>query len=238
MTEQMHASLRELQRVDTEIDQANSQMGEFDPLLETLEQSANDLESDAEKARGRLKELRLNERRLELSADKKRVRLKMLQDRLTGVRNLREEAAVRAELDLVRRSVEGDEQEALAHLDQIRRLEAELEDLEKRVAASREEVEPRRQELLRERAQTEDLLASLQSQRDSCASVIGDSERRIYEGLRSGGRGTVVSSLTADGACGSCFSMVPLQMQSEVRAGAILLRCEACGVIVAPPDEA
>ena len=41
--------------------------------------------------------------------------------------------------------------------------------------------------------------------------------------------------MTADGACGRCFSMVPLQIQAEVRAGGRLRRCEACGIIFAPP---
>ena len=45
-----------------------------------------------------------------------------------------------------------------------------------------------------------------------------------------------VAELTVDGACGHCFSMVPLQEQNEIRHGEQLIRCEACGVILAAPE--
>ena len=229
-----YASLQELQEIDAEIDRAISRKEEFEPLLEALDAKALKLESRIERARKRLRELRVAERRLELSADEKRGRLRMLRDRLLKVHNLRQEAAVRAEMDLLSRSVDGDELEALTYLDQIRKLEVEAEQLERDLADEREKGGPRRREIAQEREEVKELLASLQARRKACASGLGRQERDVYEGLRSSRRGAIVVPLAQDGACGRCYSMVPLQIQAEVRGGRTLRRCEACGIIFAP----
>ena len=229
-----YASLQELQKIDAEIDQATSRVEGFAPLLEELESRARELEARIERTRTRLRELRVAERRLERTAEEKRNRLRMLRDRLLQVHNLRQEAAVRAEMDLLNRSVDGDEQEALTYLDQIRKLEEEAEQLEQELADEQEKAGPRRREIEHEREDAECALASLQIRRETCAAGLDHHEREVYEGLRSTRRGAIVVSITPDGACGQCFSMVPLQTQAEVNAGGSLRRCEACGIIFAP----
>jgi len=235
MTENTRISLRELQQLDSDIREVTSRIGAFEPLLEEVEGPMMLLETEAESSRKRLREIQMEERRLELAADEKRARSKKLQERMSSVRNLREEAAVQAEWDLVRRTLEGDEQEALGLLDQIRKLEERLEQVEAELAEARAEVEPRRNELMSERAAAESELASLNSRRDDFANQIDAKERRLYESIKAGGRSVVVAELTADGACGHCFGVIPLQEQSNVRSGAAVIRCEACGVILAAP---
>ena len=61
-------------------------------------------------------------------------------------------------------------------------------------------------------------------------------ELRIYEAIRGGGRRRAIAELTADGACANCFSVVPLQLQNVIRHGDRLIRCEACGVILAAAE--
>jgi predicted nucleic acid-binding Zn-ribbon protein len=96
-------------------------------------------------------------------------------------------------------------------------------------------VEPRRQELLGQRESAREALQNAEVRRKGFAGSVDDSELRIYESIRVGGRRQAVATLTPDGACGHCFSMIPLQIQNEVRHGASLIRCEACGVILAAP---
>lgn len=232
-----YASLQDLQRIDAEIDRATSLIEGFAPLLEELEARCRALEARMERTRTRLRELLVAERRLERTAEEKRNRLKMLRDRLLKVHNLRQEAAVRAEMDLLNRSVDGDEQEALTYLDQIRKREEEAEQLEQQLSEEQERAGPRRRELEQEREDAESSLASLQIRREACAARLGRYERGVYEGLRSSRKGAIVIPITADGACGQCFSMVPLQLQAEVRAGGTLRRCEECGIIFAPRED-
>jgi predicted nucleic acid-binding Zn-ribbon protein len=176
--------------------------------------------------------MRLEERRLEHSADDRRARSKKLQERLRSVRNLREEAAVRAEMDLLRMALEGDEQEALTLLDQIRKMEDRLEEEEVALEKARAAVEPTRLQLLQEQKAALEEFALLKEKRQSYAAQVPSPDLQSYERIRGGGRSVAVAPLTPDGACGHCFGMVPLQIQNEVRKGAVSLSCEACGVLL------
>jgi predicted nucleic acid-binding Zn-ribbon protein len=153
------------------------------------------------------------------------------------VRNLREEAAVLAEQDLLRRALDADEQEALSLLDQIRRVEKQLEESEAALAEAQAELEPTRKELLEGREQARSALDDLMARRKAYASSVEAGPLRVYESIKAGGRGVVVAKLTGDGACGNCFSVIPLQVQNEIRSGAELIRCEGCGVILGDADE-
>jgi len=235
--QETHNALKELQRIDEEIDRLEQKVSEFAPLLEEVDEPVNELQGEVDTTRGRLQELKLEERRLETTAEEKRNRMNKLEDRLKNVRNIREEAAVQAELDLVRRAAEADEKEALSLLDQIRKLELRLDEQEEALESARAEVEPRRRELEEERDRAEQELEELVERRERFADEINPRERRLYEQIRSGGRDVAVTHLTRDGACGNCFGMIPPQLQNELRHGEAVIRCEACGVILAPPEE-
>lgn len=236
MTQQHRTGLKELQRLDNRIHDARQRIHDFDPMFEEVEEPALILESELETSRNRLKEMKLEERRLELSSEEKRERVKKLEERLGGVRNLREEAAVSAELEMVKRGLQNDEQEALTLIDQVRKGEERVSELEAAFAEASELVEPKRKELLAEREEAKKDLDLLEKKRESFAAQIADEELRIYEAIRGKGQRAAVAELTEDGACGNCFGIVPLQHQNEIRHGDSLIRCEGCGVILAAPD--
>jgi predicted nucleic acid-binding Zn-ribbon protein len=230
-------TLRELQEIDRKIAEAEDRIRAFDPKLAEVDEPALQLEQEVGTTRGRLREMKVEERRIELSADEKRARVKRLQERVSQIRNVREEAALSVEMDLLRRSLDGEEQEALTLIEQIRRLETKLSEQEKALEQARAELLPRQQELLSAKAEAEKELAQLKEQRLTRAGDLQPKQLRIYEGIRGTGRRQAVSELTVDGACGNCFSVIPLQLQNEVRRGGAMVRCEACGVILTIPHQ-
>jgi predicted nucleic acid-binding Zn-ribbon protein len=234
--QQTRLALKELQELDIRIEDARRQIEAFDARFEEVEEPALRLESEVNTTRGRVQEMKLEERRLELSTEEKRARVKRLEERLGSVRNLREEAAVSTELDMVRRALQSDEQEAYTLLDQIRKLDQRLEELEAAHAEARELLAPRVEGLVAERDKAKDALVRLETERERFAEGMDPQELRLYDGIRGGGRRLAVSALTQDGACGNCFGVVPLQLQNEIRHGTALIRCEACGVILAAPS--
>jgi len=225
-------SLRELQRIDQEVRKLKVEIEAFDPALAEVEEPALRLEGELGRHRTRLDQMKTDSRRLERGAEDKRDRMTRLEQRLTQVSNLREEAAVRTELDLVRGAVDAEEQEAMALFDQIRRLELTLEELESKAQEARQEVEPNQANLLAEREALRSQVADFQGRRVGLLEALGEAERKIYERFHQSGRQIVVAVLTEDGACGGCHSMVPLQRQNEVRRGVQMIRCEFCGVIL------
>ena len=234
MTPQTRTSLKELQQLDQDIAQVRSAVQELELLLEEVDAPVLRSEQDVKGLQKRLQEVKLVEQRVELSIEERQVRSKKLEGRMEEVRNVREEAAVHAELEMVRRALENDEQEALSLLDQIRRIEERLDEQDAAYQEALTEVEPRRVELTQERLGTEERLEELKEKRKTFAEGIDPSERRVYESIMAGSTGVAVSELMQDGACGNCFSVVPLQVQNEIRHGTRMIRCEGCGVILTP----
>ena len=236
MTQQRRTALKELQKLDLQIQKARTRIHDFDPLLEEVEQPALVLESELGSSRNRLKEMKLESRRLELAAEERLERRKRLDERLKGVRNLREEAAVSAELEMVKRALQNDEQEAFTLIDQIRKVEERLAEVETAFDGASALVEPKRNELLQQREDAKSELESLERDRDGFVARMPEHELRTYEAIRAGGRRVAVAELTDDGACSNCFGVIPLQLQNEIRHGEALIRCEGCGVILAAPE--
>lgn len=238
MTEQRRTALKDLQKLDLRILETRQRIRDFDPRFEEVEEPALVLESELGTLRKRSQEMKLEERRLELSVTEKRERLKKLEERLGSVRNLREEAAVSAELEMVKRALQADEQESYTLIDQIRRSDQRIEEIDGALQTARAEVEPRKQALLDERSAVQQELATLEEQRTGLSAAIDAPVLKLYDAIRGKGGRRAVAELTEDGACGNCFGVVPLQVQTEVRHGTSLIRCEVCGVILSAPDPA
>ncbi len=238
MTEEISGTLKELQNIDFLLEQLKSRVAEYDPLLAEVEKPAQALEQEVVTLKGRIQEMKVEERRLEHSADDRRSRSKMLQERLKSVRNLREEAAVRAEMDLLRMALEGDEHEALSLLDQIRKMEDRQDEQQAALKEARTAVEPTRLQLIEEQKNALEEFSLLKEKRKAYSSQVPPRDLQNYERIRSGGRSVAVAPLTPDGACGHCFGMIPLQVQNEIRKGTVTISCEACGVLLSAGDEA
>jgi len=237
MTDQRRKDLKQLQRLDLRIGEAKQRIVDFEPRLEEAEKPALALESELGTTRTRVQEMKLEERRLELSAEEKRTRRVKLEERLGTVRNLREEAAVSAELEMVKRAIQNDEQEALGLLDQLRKAEDRAAELEASFREASAVVEPRRKELMEQREQARKELEALGEERKRFTQGMIPAELKVYDAIRAGGRVIAVADLTEDGACGHCYGMVPLQVQNEIRHGTSLIRCEGCGVVLTTPAE-
>jgi predicted nucleic acid-binding Zn-ribbon protein len=237
MSEESSELLKGLQDLDLKLEELRRRVGEYEPLLAEIEEPALALEKEVETLKGRLQEMKLEERRLEHSADDRRTRTRKLQERSKAVRNLREEAAVQAEMDLLKMALEGDEQEALTLLDQIKKMEQRLDDQEAALKTARAEIEPRRRELVSRQEEASAELGRVKEEREIYAARVPVGDLRKYERIRNGGRTVAVATLTPDGACGNCFGMIPLQVQNEIKRGTSLVHCEFCGVLLGSGGE-
>ena len=144
---------------------------------------------------------------------------KQLDERLGSVRNLREEAAVSAELEMVKRSLQNDEQEASRS--STRSASRKIGRGAGRGArggpvAGRAQDGGAREGAFRGRAGAR----GSEGEARRFAEDIDEGELKIYDAIRAAAGRRAVAELTEDGACGHCFGMVPLQLQNEIRHGA------------------
>lgn len=230
--EETYQALLDLQELDEQMAEAENRVKHFEPQLEELEAPLEAAQSEVETVRKRVEEMKAEARRLERGADDKRAQMAKYEARLERVRNAREEAAARAEIDLISKAVEADEADYVSLTDQIKRTELKLDELETKLEALRDEVAPKRDELMEGKEEAESQLEVLAGQRENKLVRMSDQAARMYERIRGGKTRVALAQLTPDGACGHCFSMVPIQEQNEIRRKESLHRCEACGVIL------
>ncbi len=239
-TDQISSRLLELQNIDERIRETRKRVESYGPAMAAVDEPVRRLEKEVEVATERLRDLHLEERRLRLSAEDKRLRVQRLKNR--EVRTMRQEVAVQAELGMVNRALDREELDVLNLLDQVARFEERRETQTRELEEARSSVESERLAIAQEEEEARAELAGLEADRASFAAGINSRFLGLYDSLARGGRRDVVTRMTGDGACGSCYSRIPLQLQNEIRTTAPLVRCEACGVIVtaplAPEDDA
>jgi uncharacterized protein len=233
--QELHGALFALQELDDAIVQAQARVDEFGPQLGALEAPLAEVLKEHEATQTRLAELREEVHRLQRNAAQKRERLQTSEDRLGRVRNVREETAVRAEIDLVARALDADETDLRQQSEQATRTDLKLDDLQRQADRVRAEIAARRDELIAGRTEAEAELALLRERRENQAVRVDPQSLRLYERVRGGRSRLALAPLTPEGACGNCFNVLPVQEQTEIRRGETLHRCEGCGVILYAP---
>jgi uncharacterized protein len=230
----LHAALLALQELDNQIDRAQARVRDFTPQLESLEAPVASAQRELDTVTERLAELRTEQHRLQRNAQQKQERMAAVQERMTRVRNAREESAVKTETDLVRRALEADTADLKDTTEQATRTDLKLDDLRRQLDRAMADIAAQRESILAERATVEAEIEQLRQQRADAASGLDKPSLRLYDRVRSGKSRRALAPLTGEGACGSCYNVLPVQEQSQVRSGSALHRCEICGVILYP----
>jgi len=155
--------------------------------------------------------------------------------RLDQVRTPKELQAVNVELDLARSVLTREETDWLKLSEQITGLELAAQEADRLLEQMRASQQTARAEIdLRLRdaeAGRNEALAA----RDATAAEVNRALRSRYERLRSVKSIAVVVPLSG-AACGACFTTVPLNRRSQIRAGTLIDTCETCGVILYAED--
>jgi len=203
--------------------------------IEALDQQL--AEQAAAVERGRQLVAETTRRRAE--ADEKIANYRKLEERgkqrLESVRVPRELQAVNTELDLARSILAREETEWLRLSEQLGLQEKALGEVEKELAEFRESQDAARAEIggRQEEAEASRLVAL--AERDAAASELDRALRTRYERLRTAKSVGVVVALVG-AACGACYTTVPLNRRSQIRAGSLIEFCESCGVILYSAD--
>jgi predicted nucleic acid-binding Zn-ribbon protein len=151
--------------------------------------------------------------------------------RLEFVRNPKEASTLMAEMDLARSVIAKEEGDWVRSADSVEALRGRVGEEEQKLESVAADQGPRRTELAEQRAGLDAERADLLLQRESSAALLERTLRIRYDRLRRARTSAVVVPLSGD-ACGACFTAVPRNRRSQIRAGALLEGCEACGVIL------
>jgi predicted nucleic acid-binding Zn-ribbon protein len=234
----MHADLVKL----LDLQAKDAVLSTIDERLAAVARSASQLDQVLQQAQTSLEAVRRaladGQRRrdeLETRIESYRTLQDRRRQRLEQVRNPKEASAVMTELDMARSVLAQEENEWVRSADSVVQLEHKvraeelnLKTLEASQAQERAALAERRSALEQERE------AALR-ERDGSAALINKPLRTRYDRLRRSRTSDVVVPLMG-GACGGCHTAVPLNRRSQIKAGAVIDGCEACGAILYPSE--
>lgn len=227
--------LLELQARDVDLLEADRVLDAILAELEALDAQLTEREAAAERARQLIADT--SQRRAEV--DGKMANYRKLEERgrqrLESVRSPREIQAVNTELDLARSILAKEEAEWLKLSEQLALQEGGLREAERLVGEFRQSQETAREDIRSRQAAAEASRGEALARRDAAADEVSRALRARYERLRSAKSVGVVVALTG-AACGACYTTVPLNRRSQIRAGTLIEFCESCGVILYSAD--
>ena len=206
----LKAILDEVARLDTELDAGRRDVTVARKRLEDGVKKREDLETRIEGFRS--------------IQDKRRQRLEL-------AKGAREAQAVMTEVEMARSVLVKEEGDWVRTAEGVHDLERTVKTIEDRVAAMELAQGVERERLAAERAAIEAERDGAKAARDGSAAVIEKTVRLRYDRLRSVRTVAVVVALRGE-ACGACYTSVPRNRRTQIRAGVLLDNCEACGVIL------
>lgn len=227
--------LLELQSKDRSLLEADQALDAILAEVEALDLQMADGEKTAEHAHRAVADATRRREELDIKIENCRKLEERGKARLDQVRTPKELLAVNAELDLARQILQKEEGDWLKLADQLAGFEVAARDADRRLAEMREAQSEARAEIDGRRRKAEAERASALAARDASATEVNRALRLRYERLRSVKSFAVVVALNG-AACGACFTTVPLNRRSQIRAGTLIDSCESCGVILYADD--
>jgi uncharacterized protein len=155
--------------------------------------------------------------------------------RLDQERNPKVASVLMTELDLARSVLAQEENDWVRSADAVIQLEHKVHAEEVNLQAIQAAQSAERAALAERRTALEAEREAAARERETTASQIDKPLRMRYDRLRRSRSADVVVPLVG-GACGGCHTAVPLNRRSQIKAGAVIDGCEACGAILYPPE--
>ena len=252
--------LLDLQNKDIAVTNAKDRLEALQPSIDALDTELSEAEEALRKASDNAGEAEQRRVELEGRIESYRVMQERRRQRLEWVSGAKEASAIMAELDLARSVLAREEAEwmrsgdrlqeaeqlvgeAQAVVDQVKAAQAPQRDefaaataeIEQEIAAAtaiRDEaarqVEPLLAEVLNQEKFCEQALLR---RRDEAARQVEPRMLDLYQRILRGRAPQALYPLRG-GACGHCYTAVPLHRRQQIENGQAVEACEACGVLV------
>lgn len=230
----MHANLvalLNLQAKDKVVMGIEASIKALEPELEALDEELEDTLADLETAKSRAEDADQKRQDLEAKIEGYRLMQERRRQKLEWVRGAKEASTLMAELDLARTVLAKEEAEWVRSADRVQEAQKVVGEQDENLTATKEEQAPKREEIAAKLAEYDDQLTAANADRDEAAKDVVQELMELYERIRQG-RAPLALYALQNGACGHCFTSVPLHRRQKLFGGQTTEPCEACGVLV------
>ncbi|HET6837072.1 MAG TPA: hypothetical protein VFH24_03455 [Gemmatimonadales bacterium] len=234
----MHADLvklLDLQAKDAVISTINERLAALTQDASALDQALQRAQGNFDAARRALADGQRRRDEHETRIESYRTLQDRRRQRLDQVRNSKEASALMTELDLARSVLAQEENDWVRSADAVVQLEHKVHAEELNLKAVTDSQAAERAGLSERRRALELERDTALQDRETSAALIAKPLRNRYDRLRRSRSNDVVVPLVG-GTCGGCHTAVPLNRRSQIKAGAVIDGCEACGAILYPSE--
>jgi len=227
-------ALRDLHRVDSEIDKIDAQTELLPVSLHRIETRLNRQLQAIEQKKQRLKTLRsqIHTKEVDLRAAEEQV--EKLNQQMRKIRTNKEFTAIQHEIGIKRVDASRVEDHILALMGDIDQLQAEIKEIEQSITQIQREFAEERELVDEEAARLAARRAELEEQRGAVARNVDPELLREYERIAAT-KGSSALAACVRNTCQGCFMQIPPQLDQDLRAGTKIVYCPSCSRILYLP---
>ncbi len=229
-------SLLKLQEHDRAVMHIEKELDALKPEVAVLDTVIAELESTLARAERFAAEVTERRETLEGKIESYRVMQDRRRQKLEWVRGGKEAATLMAEIDLARSVLAKEEAEWMRSADEVQNAEAAVEEARAALDETRAGQEPRRVEIDKLRSDCEKRLELAGVERETASGGVRKTALARYERIRKG-RAPLALYPLHGGACGHCYTTVPLHVRQQLQQTEGADTCEACGVLMYLPED-
>ncbi len=224
--------LWKIQQIDSKLDNIRALMGELPMEVSDLEDSIVGLETRVQHVQEEISALEA-----EIAGKKNAIKefnrnIDKYDEQLGNIKNSREYDAITKEKEIAGLEILGAEKK-------IREFGKMLESKVEVLAKAKEDLDNRKKDLEYKRAElteiekeNEEEITRLQKESEKALQAVDKRLARAYTRIRQNMRNGVSVAPIIRGSCGGCFSKIPPQRHSDIRAHFRIIDCEHCGRIL------
>ena len=228
-------ALLELQEKDRAIQVVQAELARLEPEVAALDHEVAEAEGRLAAARTGIVEAGDRRQEIEQKIENFKSMQERKRQRLEWVRGAKEASTLMAELELGRGVLAKEEAEWIRSADRVQEAELQAAEAERLLQELKESQAAGREEIAAKQADAAERLRAAQAAREQAARHVPRPLRMRYDRIRQGRAPLAVYPLHA-GACGHCYTAVPMHRRQEIQNSTELVMCEACGVLVYDPD--
>ncbi len=235
----MHADLEgllALQERDKIVTGVEDELRALEPDLAVMDEELAKAETELAAARQRTVEADTERAELEGKVEGYRVMQERRRQRLEWVKGAKEASTIMTELDLARTVLAKEEAEWLRSANKLQQAERATAEAELVVEELRTAQAPAREEIAEKRSVCDEHLDAARAEREKAAQALQAELRELYQHVLRG-RAPLALYALRGGACGHCFTAVPLNRRHKLQNGQGVDTCEGCGVLIYDVEE-
>jgi predicted nucleic acid-binding Zn-ribbon protein len=224
-------ALEELQQIDLEANEVQAELGALPGRRAAAETAVSVARKAWEEGKTRLEGNERERRQLESLLGMERDKVKKWEGRLGEIKTPREYAALSREIDIAKKTNEGQSEqirELTAAAGELRKgVDAREEELGEREAAAQAEVE----EIEKHKAAADEKLRSLETRRAAAVKLVDPGLLAKYENIKRRRAGVAIAPVVGN-ACNGCHRNIPPQLAITLQRANSIETCPNCHRII------